>query len=92
MGYTVSCHVCGWFILTNKDVINEIGGFFDENFKFWYQDDDYSKTLQSKSIPHFLVKNSIIYHKLSKSHNLLRDKHFEYTDGMLTTFTKKWKK
>lgn len=92
MGYRVSCHICGWFILTNRDVINEIGGLLDENFKFWYQDDDYSKTLQSKSIPHFLVKNSIIYHKLSKSHGLLGNKSHEYTNGMVNTFKQKWLK
>jgi GT2 family glycosyltransferase len=82
--------VTGWCILTNKLVIDKIGGSFDERFEFWYQDDDYSKTLKTLGIPHFLVKNSIAHHLSEQSHVLIKNRIEEYTTKPLQEYLDKW--
>jgi GT2 family glycosyltransferase len=74
----------------HKSVLNKIGDF-DEEFKFWYQDDDYAKTLLKNKIKHALITKSKVTHLLSKSHDFIEDsKKFEMTNGLGVKFNKKW--
>lgn len=91
-GYRTSYEVTGWSILAHKSVIEKIGGF-DEQFTFWYQDNDYSMSLQKTNIKHALITNSKVTHLLSKSHGLIEpEKKFQMTNGLGTTFLNKWNK
>lgn len=75
----------------NKKVV-EVMGKFDEDFVFSYQDDDYSMTLQKHNIKHALIRNSVVIHKVSRSHDLVDDgKKFNMTHGQANTFFNKWK-
>lgn len=89
-GYRTSYEIAGWSILVKREVINKIGGF-DENFKFWYQDNDYAMTLEKNNIKHGLVTKSKVTHLLSKSHNLIdSNKKYEMTSGLGNIFVNKW--
>lgn len=89
-GHRTSYEIAGWSILINKSVLNRIGDF-DEEFKFWYQDNDYANTLLSNNIKHALITKSKVTHLLSKSHKFIdRGKKFEMTDGLGVKFNKKW--
>ena len=89
-GHRTSYEIAGWSILINKSVLNKIGDF-DEEFKFWYQDNDYANTLLSNNIKHALITKSKVTHLLSKSHKFIeRSKKFEMTDGLGVKFNKKW--
>jgi GT2 family glycosyltransferase len=88
-GYTVSKNICGWCILLHRSVVEECD-LFDEQFDFWYQDNDYAMTLESKNIKHALVPNSKVYHMISSSHDLLADRKYEMTHGQQQIFNKKW--
>lgn len=90
-GYRTSYEITGWSILMNRSVLNKIGDF-DEEFKFWYQDNDYAETLSKNKIKHALITKSKVTHLLSKSHDFIEDsKKFEMTDGLGIKFTNKWK-
>jgi GT2 family glycosyltransferase len=89
-GHRTSYEIAGWSILMHKSVLNKIGDF-DEEFKFWYQDDDYAKTLLKNKIKHALITKSKVTHLLSKSHDFIEDsKKFEMTNGLGVKFNKKW--
>ena len=90
-GYRVTYEITGWSILMNKKVV-EVMGKFDEDFVFSYQDDDYSMTLQKHNIKHALIRNSVVIHRVSRSHDLVDDKKkFDMTHGQANTFFNKWK-
>jgi GT2 family glycosyltransferase len=90
-GYRVTYEITGWSILMNKKVV-EVMGKFDEDFVFSYQDDDYSMTLQKHNIKHALIRNSVVIHRVSKSHDLVDHvKKFSMTHGQANTFFNKWK-
>ena len=64
---------------------------FDEQFKFWYQDNDYAFTLQKFGFKHALITKSKVKHLLSKSHNLIdRKEKYNMTDGLITNLQNKW--
>lgn len=90
IGYRTSFEITGWCLLIHKKVIEQCG-LFDPDFKFWYQDNDYSLTLQKHNIKHALVTASRVYHMVSGSHHLISqpDKHI-MTDGQLQVLRKKW--
>jgi GT2 family glycosyltransferase len=90
-GYRVSYELTGWSIFLKRSILNIIGNF-DEQFSFFYQDDDYAKTLLKYGIKHALVTKSKVTHLLSKSHNLIDDqnKYNEMTNGMSIKFKNKW--
>lgn len=90
IGYEVSKHICGWCILADRDMINKCE-LFDENFKFWYQDNDYSMTLQKNNIKHCLSKNSRVQHFISKSYDLLGSNEYSMTHEQQQVFIDKWK-
>ena len=76
-GYTTGVELLGWCILVKKEVLDLINGF-DEQFVFYYQDNDYGLTLQKHGINHALIKNSVVYHLMSKSHNLMSEEEYKY--------------
>lgn len=90
-GYHAKTYITGWCIVINKKVFETIGKF-DEQFPFWYQDDDYGKTIEKHKIKHALVKKSIIYHLGSQSHVLLANRggQHELTWLQKSVFDKKW--
>jgi GT2 family glycosyltransferase len=90
-GYRTSYEIAGWSILVHRSVIEKIGGF-DEQFKFWYQDNDYANCLKLNGIKHALITDSKVTHLLSRSHGLIEpEKKFEMTDGLGIKFTNKWR-
>ena len=90
-GYRTSYEIAGWSLLINTKVIETIGGKFDEKFSFWYQDNDYAKTIQKKGIKHALIRNTSVYHYVSKSHSLIeKNKHTQMTHGLNRVFKQKW--
>jgi len=89
-GYRVPFEITGWCILINKEVISKCD-LFDPRFVFWYQDNDYAKTLESHKIKHALLTNSKVYHMASQSHEILDDTQREIkTHSQINTFVAKW--
>lgn len=89
-GNRTSYELTGWSILMNKKVVDIIGKF-DEQFSFWYQDNDYAMNLSKNNIKHALIKNSVVLHYVSKSHDLLdREKIYNMTHGLNNNFKSKW--
>jgi GT2 family glycosyltransferase len=90
-GYRTSYELTGWSIFVKRDVLKQIGGF-DEQFKFWYQDNDYAETLNKFNIKHGLVTKSKVTHLLSKSHDLIENNKVQHmTNGMGYVYSNKWK-
>jgi len=90
IGYRTSFEITGWCLLIHKSVIIKCN-LFDPDFKFWYQDNDYSLTLQKYNIKHALVTSSRVYHMVSGSHHLLSNNDkYNMTDGQLNVLRKKW--
>jgi GT2 family glycosyltransferase len=90
-GCTVSNELCGWCILMHRSLIDTYQ-LFDEQFDFWYQDDDYSMVLKTNNEKHALMGSSKVYHMISGSHGLLKEKHHEFTYAQQKKFIDKWKK
>jgi cellulose synthase/poly-beta-1,6-N-acetylglucosamine synthase-like glycosyltransferase len=85
-----SWHLCGWNIIVRPSVLQKIGEF-DERFEFFCQDDDYREELIRHKIKHALIRNAVISHQTSSSHDLLEDRE-RMTNGMINVFYKKWGK
>jgi GT2 family glycosyltransferase len=60
-GYRVRHEIAGWCLFAKRSLFNTIGKF-DEQFKFWFADADYAKTLQSKNQRHALITSSVVLH------------------------------
>lgn len=89
-GYSSKTFITGWCIIINKKVVERIGKF-DEQFAFWYQDDDYGRTIQKHNIKHAMIKSSVVYHLGSQSHILLSDEQkAELTFNQKKVFDSKW--
>lgn len=88
-GYEVEKHIVGWCICSDRKMLIE-NRILDEKFAFWYQDNDYARSLQSLGIKHYLVNSSHVYHEFSASHGLLGDRSDNLTHGMRTVYEKKW--
>ena len=86
-GYETGKELAGWCILLSKEVINTIGKF-DENFKFWYQDNDYAENLKKHNIKHYLIPTARVYHVLSQSHSLIGDFYGMLNDNKQEMFKK----
>lgn len=91
LGYDVSYQVCGWCILLHRSIIYKCN-LFDEQFKFWYQDNDYAMSLKSMGVLHGLDCSSKVYHMVSGSHDTLKERHGEMSHGQHQTFINKWEK
>lgn len=90
-GYTVSKIVCGWCILMHRSLISKYE-LFDEQFDFWYQDNDYAAILETNNEPHALLLKSEVYHVVSGSHDMLKERHSELTHLQQQKFVNKWGK
>jgi hypothetical protein len=89
-GYTVGNHIKGWCIGLNYKVYEQMGEW-DENFKFWYQDNDYCNFLQKHSLNHALIGSAVARHLCSKSHSLVDDLK-EFTHNQINVLEQKWGK
>ena len=65
-GYETSKHISGWCIMLRRHTWTKIGGF-DEDFAFWCADDSYREQLLVHGIEHYLVCDSLVTHKGSKT-------------------------
>ncbi|RZL62467.1 MAG: glycosyltransferase [Pedobacter sp.] len=65
----------GWCIFVKRDIFNTIG-YLDENFKFWYCDYDYTKTLEKFKVKNILVPASKVTHIGSESLNTLNKREY----------------
>lgn len=70
-GYEVRKELIGWCLFFKRDILDTIGKL-DPKFKFWFADNDYSKTLQKHGIKHALVTSSIVNHLESQTLNTKR--------------------
>ena len=93
-GYEIRKEVMGWCIFQQRKIYDIIGDL-DENFLFWYADNDYALTLQSKSIVHCLVGSSVVNHHdktIGKTaESLGEDRIGIITDSQYRIFYEKWK-
>lgn len=69
--------LCGWFIFQRRKIYDTIG-YWDEDFKFWYCDDDYREKLKKYNIKHGLVFSSRVDHLGSRTLNKIKDKDKKY--------------
>jgi GT2 family glycosyltransferase len=60
-GYEVRKELVGWCLFFKRDMLS-ITGKLDPAFKFWFADNDYSKTLQKYRLKHALVTSSMVDH------------------------------
>lgn len=89
-GYKVKRELCGWAIFARKKVFEEIGPW-DEQFLFWYQDNDYSRTIEESGLKHALLPTSIVFHMESKSHKVIpRGKAKDFRHNMKQIYEHKW--
>jgi GT2 family glycosyltransferase len=65
-GYTIRKELVGWCIFLRRSILSTTG-LLDPMFKFWYADNDYSRTLQKFSLKHALVSTSIVKHLESQT-------------------------
>jgi hypothetical protein len=92
VGYSTRMFVTGWCIVTKKSTIDKIGGKFDERFSFWFQDDDYSKLLESNNLTHALIGDVSVWHDCGQSHELFSEEDRQkQTHGLSKVFDEKWK-
>ena len=89
-GYKTTSHLTGWCIVTKRSTLEKIGGTFDENFAFWYQDNDYAELLKTHNLTHALIGDVSVYHLGQRSLKLFGEKVNEMTHGLLDTFNQKW--
>jgi len=89
VGNKVGIHVKGWCIGL-KYKVYEAMGKWDENFKFWYQDNDYCNFLEKNNLTHALIGDARAKHLVSKSHELVGNLK-EFTHDQLEIFESKWK-
>jgi hypothetical protein len=91
-GYRTSFEITGWCLVLKRETIDKCE-LFDERFKFWYQDNDLSLTLQDKNIKNALITNSKVYHMVSQSYSTIPDgKKRDMMEDQIKTFHKKWNK
>lgn len=89
-GYRTSFEITGWCMVLKRDTIDKCE-FFDERFKFWYQDNDISMTLKHKNIKNALVTKSRVYHMVSQSYSTIpSDRKQEMMEDQINIFYKKW--
>lgn len=60
-GYQVYYRLCGWCIVVNRSILEQIGKL-DEGFPFWCADDCYAEQLKKHSIEHGLIRDSRVTH------------------------------
>lgn len=88
-GYEIEKQINGCCIGMTKKTYNTIGKF-DEDFKFWYQDNDYANLLKKYNLKHALLRDAKIKHLGHRSHALLGENHYSMTHGLETKYKEKW--
>jgi GT2 family glycosyltransferase len=91
VNYKVSEGLFGWSLVMKKRVWDLIYPW-DEQFDFYYQDNDYSKIIESLGIKHALVRDSLTLHLgnlslLKNKYNSEKQKKMDYD---YKKFIKKW--
>lgn len=77
-GYRKSWEFGAWCHVVKKEFFDTFESF-DESFTFFYSDDDIEVTMKQKGIKHGLVRESIITHLCSQSHDIIpNDKKEEF--------------
>lgn len=90
-GYSVPARMVGWCHIHRRSILEKIG-LFDPRFKFFFIDDDFGKRLEFNGFKHALVKNSIVYHRTSKSHDTIPHLVTQKAmDDAKAEFLDKWK-
>ena len=80
-GYGIDLELKGWFIMCDRDMYDQIGGF-DERVDFYWSDNLYKDQLKKAHVKHFRVTDSFAVHfgrSTLRKHN--KQKRIEYTDG-----------
>lgn len=88
-GYRTSYELTGWCFVLRKEVFNTIG-YFDERFKFYYQDNDVSCLLNLFDIKHGLITTSHAHHLLSQSHDVVTDPSYKNMNEQRVPMMQKW--
>jgi GT2 family glycosyltransferase len=89
-GYEIRKELAGWCFLIKREILKTIG-MFDENFKFWYADADYSKTLQKYNLKHALITDSLVKHlDRSTTKELSYRERISMTTDQFWYFQYKW--
>jgi len=88
-GYRTSYELTGWCFVFKKEVINKIG-YFDEKFKFYYQDNDVSCLLNLFDIKHAIITTSHAHHLLSQSHDVVEDPEYKNMGAQRIPMMEKW--
>lgn len=88
-GYEIGNHVTGCCLGLTSNTLSIIGPF-DESFKFWYQDNDYTNLLKKYNLKHALLRDAKIKHYGQQSHRLLGNNHYNMTHGLETIYKEKW--
>ncbi|SDI90140.1 Glycosyltransferase, GT2 family [Pseudomonas flavescens] len=89
-GYGVLREISGWCLVFRRSILDVIGEL-DERFYFWYADNDYALTLQSRGLRHVLVTSSVVDHLDSRTlstHTSARQ--WLMTKRSKYTFEEKW--
>lgn len=60
-GYEVRKEIAGWCLFFKREIL-EITGPLEERLKFWYSDNDYSRTLEKNGLLHGLVSSAKVDH------------------------------
>jgi len=60
-GYTVAHQLCGWCIFVRRQLFSQVG-MLDEQYRFWYCDSDYAKTLEAHQLKHALITTARVDH------------------------------
>jgi len=93
VGYQVRGELAGWCIFQQRSIYETIGDL-DERFEFWYCDNDYGKTLESKKILHALIPPSVVNHHAEMigetGKTLDESSKTDMTIGQTDVFNKKW--
>lgn len=89
-GYKIKWYVCGWAVMARRKLYDIIGPY-DEAFKFWYQDNDYSETLKKHKLKHALIRDAVVIHEEESSHKTIpKGKAAEFKQNLKVVFEKKW--
>ena len=92
LGYEMLIHMHGCFYMCKRNVFEQIG-FLDERFYFYYQDNDYIKSLERLNIQHGIYTGTFINHMLGNSLRLASEKYQPTQKNMLKQkeiLLKKW--
>lgn len=89
LGYRTGHELCGWSILTRREVFDTIGmdALLPDELEGWYQDDFYGEQLRRHGFKHALIRDAEADHLCSQSLRLLsREEGERLTSGQRAAF------